>query len=292
MIGAVTAERRSGGMSVDDLIQFTQVMPPDVMDDLASEAGAPTRLAITGKTANLDRLAQWSSLEALWVFEVNEAQLGKIIPLVDPQYLQIDGMRVADLSVLASLRRLIGLEIRWNTKAADISVVGNFTGLRLLALSHCPKVRDLTPIAALKDLEILELTGGMWSTFRPETLEPLRHLEKLAAISLKNIRVGDQSLQPLGGLKSLAHLEISNQFPTEEFARLSVALPDVECEKFAPYVDLRKSNPNFNVMVTGKGKPFLKLPDDKDRLARYVARFRQLQATYCEAQATANPPES
>ena len=165
---------------------------------------------------------------------VNERQFNEILPLIDPLYLLLDGVRVADLTPLGRFQRLEAMEIRWNTKFSDISFLETLTDLRLLALSHCPKVHDLGPVSALTDLEIIDLSGGMWSTFKPDSLEPLGRLHKLRGLSIRASRVKDQSLAPVAKLKQLQELELRNQFPTEEYARLSVALPHIQCTHFSP----------------------------------------------------------
>ena len=170
----------------------------------------------------------------------------------------------------------------WDTKVTDISFLEQLPNLRLLGLSDCPKVRDISPIAALKNLEVLDLSGGMWSTFRPMTLKPLEGLSNLWGLSLKAMRVGDQSLEPVAGLKNLQVLELSNQFPTLEYARLSVALPDTKCDHFEPFLDFNAGSRAKQVMVTGKGKPVLKLPEEQVRLDHYVAQFRALQDSFRE----------
>jgi hypothetical protein len=271
---------RATTMAIDDLISMQPNAPPPVTDNLARLDKPPSRLSILGKTQNIGRLADFPSVEALWVGDVNERQFNEILPLIDPLYLLFDGLRVADLASLGRLRRLQAIEIRWNTKVTDVSFLENLTNLRLLALSHCPKVHDLSPIAALKNLEILDLSGGMWSTFKPDTLEPLGQLRNLRGLSLKAIRVKDQSLAPVARLKQLQELELSNQFPTEEYARLSVALPHIQCTHFSPYLDFGAGEDANQVMVTGKGKPVLSLPKDAARLERYVQRFREMQESF------------
>ena len=266
---------------IDDLIGMQPVVPPAPVEDLASLDGAATRVCIKGTTKNLERLGELTSLEAMWAGDINHAQFARIVTLIDPLYLMFDGLRVAELSPLGRLSRLQALEVRWNTKVSDISFLERLTGLRLLALSHCPRVQELGPIAALGDLEVLELSGGMWSTFRPDTLKPLAELDKLWGLSLTNIRVADESLAPVAQLKSLRKLELSNQFPTEEYARLSVALPQVECTHFVPYFEVNFGK-GRQVMVTGKGKPVLTLPRDQARLDGYVERFRAAQTRFRE----------
>ena len=261
---------------IDDLIDMQPALPPPATDDLSTLSGAETRLFVHGDSKGLDRLDELRSLEALWVGNVNEAQLARIVARIAPLYLMFDGLRAADLSPLRRLGRLQALEIRWDTKVSDISFLSGLQALRLFALSHCPKVRDLSPLASLRDLEVLELSGGMWSTFKPETLRPLAALEKLWGLSLTNIRAGDESLEPIANLKRLRKLELSNQFPTREYARLSVALPNTECRHFQPYFEVNFGK-GRQVMVTGKGKPVLSLPQDQARLDRYIGQFRALQ---------------
>jgi hypothetical protein len=264
---------------IDDLIDMGPAVPPPLTEDLAPLSGTETRLSILGRTKHLERLGEFKGLEALWAGEINAAQFEQIVSAVDPEYLMLNGVRAEDLSSLARLRRLQALEIIWDTKVSDMSFLTQMTGLRLLGISHCPKVHDLSPIAALRNLEILDLSGGMWSVFKPETLQPLAGLDNLWGLSMTNIRVGDQSLEPVAHLTGLRKLELSNQFPTREYARLSVVLPDTECTHFAPYFEVFFGR-GETVMVTGKGKPVLELPMDQAKLDKYVAQFHAMQEEF------------
>jgi hypothetical protein len=270
-------------MAIDDLIVMKPVAPPPVTEDLADLKEPPERLTIRGKTQNLGRLAEFPPLEALWVDNVNQRQFDEILGLIDPVYLLFDGLKVADLSPLGKLSRLKALEIRWNTKVTDISFLKELKELRLLCLSDCCKVHDIGPVAALQDLEILDLSGGMWSTFKPDTLAPLGALRKLRGLSLKAIRVGDESLAPVAELGTLTEIELSNQFPAQEYARLSVAFPHIDCPQFAPYIDFPVASGTHQVMVTGKRGPVLTLPKDGARLERYVQRFHEMQEKFRSA---------
>jgi hypothetical protein len=264
-------------MAIDDLISMWSPMPPDMVDDLGVLTSPPERLSIRGNTKNLRRLLDFPPLEVVWVGDVNQRQFEEIIGLIDPLYLLFNGLCVTDLSPLGRFTRLEALEINWNTKVTDISFLTRLTQLRLLALVHCTKVHDLSPIGALRELEILDLGGGMWSTFRSETLAPLANLHKLRGLSLKAIRVGDESLAPVEGLPNLREIELSNQFQTEEYARLSVAFPNIACMHFQPYFYFSMGAGERQVMVTGKRGSVPTLPGDSARLERYVTRFREMQ---------------
>jgi hypothetical protein len=267
-------------MAIDDLISMVPQASPKPVEDLAAVEETSTRLSIFGRTRNLRRLEDMPALEALWIDEVNERQLQEILPRIDLLYLHVHGMRVADLRPMEGLSRLQGLEIHRNARVADLSFLEGLTHLRLLALVGCSKVRELGPVSALTDLEILDLAGGMWGTLSLPTLEPIRQLRKLRGLSLKSIRVADESLEPLAGLTRLEQLELSNQFPTEEFARLSAAFPHLACPQLAPYVEITWHDGGTRAMVVGKRKPILELPKDQAKLDRYMRRFEELRKSF------------
>ncbi|MFC0274214.1 hypothetical protein ACFFIX_22965 [Metabacillus herbersteinensis] len=95
----------------------------------------------------------------------------------------------------------------------------------------------------------------------------------MTSLSLLNIRVKDESLEALTHLKCLLELTISNQFSTEEYARLSVSLPDTKSDYFQPYVVLDDTIDGKDIMVIGKRKPFLNSQTDKKKLKKYSTQF-------------------
>lgn len=50
---------------------------------------------------------------------------------------------------------------------------------------------------------------------------------------------------------------MSNQFPTKEYAMLSMRLKKTKCAYFAPYIRLNQDIDGKDIMVIGKGKPLL-----------------------------------
>lgn len=250
---------------------------PPPLEAAGGPRPVPERAFLSGKTATPELLALARGMDEIWLADLNERNFAGIIEAIDPRILNIYGARVADLSPLAGLSRLEALVLEWDTKATGIAPLAGLRSLRLLALSDLPKVTDIGPLSALTGLEGLELSGGIWNVFRPATLAPLAALTNLTEIRLANIRVGDQSLAPLAGLEKLRRLHLSNQFPTGEYARLSVALPEAECDLFAPYTPYEGPGVAPQVMITGKGKPFLAWETDAERIERYEKAFRALQ---------------
>lgn len=101
-------------------------------------------------------------------------------------------------------------------------------------------------------------------------------------MGLSTIKLKDESLEPISHIKGLLDLKLSNQFPTEEFARLSVTLPQTKCDYFQPYVKLDDPIDGKDIMVIGKRKPFLNSSTDIKKLQKYEEKFRELQEIYID----------
>ena len=152
--------------------------------------------------------------------------------------------------------------------------------LRTLSLEDTPKVRDLDPIGRLSGLRAFQYSGGIWNKNVANSLAPIGRLAHLEELRLNNLKVLDGGLRPLAACSALRRLDVSNQFETADYAYLSVALPAVECDMFAPYVPLGGELGDNDMMVVGSGKPFLHSRRDAERLRRYEEAFRALQGRF------------
>lgn len=185
-------------------------------------------------------------------------------------------MRVTDLTPLTQIEGLEHLSIHWNSKIQDITPLSTISTLRTLVLLDTPKIRDLSPIASLQRLEALAFCGGIWTTNRARSLSPLAALPLLEELRLLSIAVEEDGLRPLAGCTRLRRLWLPDRFPTEDYAYLSVHLPQVECQMLAPHFPTGLSS-EHDVKVVGKRKPYLHSIRDAKKLARYEQQFRALQ---------------
>jgi hypothetical protein len=194
--------------------------------------------------------------------------------------------RIEDLSPLEDMRELTHAAFYWNQRARC-----------LWDLSKTPKLRglqfdDFTRLPGLLDLErgrtLTELAFGnrVWTRFVVPTLEPLAALSKLKSLRFNLRRVDDRRIEPLAGLKQLTDLEFSSGlFTTGQLAWLRARLPDCQDSSvLQPFRvlahPLTVGAKHLDVIVMGKGKPFLSTRDDAARLQRYVAAFDELVARY------------
>ena len=172
------------------------------------------------------------------------------------------GPSAQGLEALADLPALIDLEISNVRAAGDLGFLAGMYGLKALALSGDSN--------SLKPLKIA-------------TLAPLAGLASLERLSLTTVQLADGSLEPLARLPRLARLDLSNQFPMEEVARLAGRRPDIACDRFVAsqgpvsWLACKTCRRKSMHQLTGKGKAWLCEHCDAARLARHIADFNTLK---------------
>jgi hypothetical protein len=236
-------------------------------------------LIVDGALYRIRSLSQAVSGHAAYAVGVTDRELPALGSSLDVEFLHLYELRAANLAPLSAIPRLRHLKVEWNTKLTQLDAIGALAHLETLILVDTPKVRDLSPLRALSALSALEYSGGIWNKQHAMSLDPLASLPTLEELTLTNLRVDAGGLRPLAGCKSLKTLTLSNQFDTEDYAYLSVALPDVQCASFQPWVRASLTN-GLDTMITGRRKPFLNSATDAPRIAAYEDAFRKLQAQF------------
>jgi hypothetical protein len=235
-------------------------------------------LVADGSIHRIRELDSIVEADRAYVVGVDQRHFGRVCRALRTRAVMFYEMRVDDLSLLDTLGDLTMLAIEWNTKVASLSPLGDLAALERLSLSNTRKATDLSPIGRLDRLRALDFSGGMWTKNTADTLDPIGRLGALEELRLTNLGVLDGGLRPLAKCRALRRLVLSNQFDTADYAYLSVALPDTQCEHFAPYIQLGQRLRGKDVMVVGSRKPFLDSTRDAARLQRHADDFRRLQA--------------
>jgi len=196
---------------------------------------------------------------------------------------------IKDLSALRHAESLLYLHIGSSAQVQSIEPLRAMTQLQWLELENLQKIDDICPLSALHDLQGLAYTGTT-SGGKPtiQSLAPLAGLHNLRWLALHSMRVTDGSLRPLGGLRNLAFLSLTNFYAVEEFAWLKTRLPQTNHEIDAYTVvnhsiRCKTCKGHTLVMLTGKGKGWLCSVCDAVKLAKAVARFKELEQEYAQA---------
>ena len=247
---------------------------------------------LDGVPFSINSLSEPVSADISYFVGVNQKTFEKVIGLVSSRVMHFYEMRVADISSISQNTKLQELAVHWNSKLEDISPLADVHNLKSLVLEDTPKIYDLSPLEKCLGLECLEYSGGMWKKNNANSLEYISHLPKLKHLRLLNLGVDSHGLKPLANLSVLEELELSNQFPTEDYAYLSVHLKSTECEYFFPYVEMSGDIDGKDVMVIGSRKPFLNKVNDSKKLEKYVKQFDELKAKFTANKASQPTPKS
>ncbi|PTX60611.1 hypothetical protein C8N46_106257 [Kordia periserrulae] len=256
---------------------------PKITYDLANVDKNTKAISISDKTVGLSYLPEFN-FEEVWLVNLNQKTFESIISEIAPTFLNLYACNCKDLSLLETLTDVETVVVNWNSKALDFWDFSKNFKLKRLHLEDFAKVNSLEKLSLATSLEALKISGGMNSNWKISTLKPISSLTKLKVLSLMAIQVADKSLEPLSTLTGLKTLEISNQFPTAEFARLSTKLKNTACEKFQPYTKVNIEDMDgrlsADVMITGSRKPFLNSQKDAEKINKYVDTFHKLVAKF------------
>ena len=191
---------------------------------------------------------------------------------------------IKKLDAIKNLKNLKYLYIGSATKIESIESLAELTQLKYLHIENFKLITDFTPFSKMRSLESLSITGSMWSFQKIDSLEFLSKMTwlKSLAIDTRNI----QSLRPLSNLKNLKDLHLGGRLPVEEYARLSVQLPNTYCHWFTPYLDLadsgiglcKKCKKQTMVMLTGgKGVKTVCRSCNAEKLKNHEAIFNAIK---------------
>ncbi|WEK56091.1 MAG: leucine-rich repeat domain-containing protein [Candidatus Cohnella colombiensis] len=251
-------------------------MQRTIIDDLKNVEIITDEFIVKPDTKNI-HLLNSKKVEHLNIYSFNQKQFEKAVEYFNVSSLSFYEFRVEDLSPIENLDKIESLSLTWNSKAVQLWNMEKNKQLRQLKVSDFSKLRSIELIKTGASLEILELSGGVWTRINIESLLPLSGLSRLKQLTLTNIKVDDQSLEPLLELKHLEVLELSNQFPVEEYAKLSVVLTETECNLFSAYTKLKSPIGDKDIMITGKGKPFLNSILDTKQINAFKTKFQKIQ---------------
>jgi len=257
---------------------------PAVISDLSHFDLSENEISITADAKNIN-LLEGAKIDKLWLFGAKEKDIDRVFRIIQPEYVNLYQLLAKDLTCLEQLRCKT-LFADWNTKSLKLWDLKRNKNLRKLSIRDFSKISNIAEIQSAENLVSLSLEGGMWKPLRIDSLKPLINLKKLQYLRLMQIKVADESLEPIAELNNLKTLEISNQFPTKEYANLAVKLSKTDCSMFQPFhkVEIKGEDGKliYDTMIIGKRKPFLLSTKDSERIRKYENQFEKLKKKYLE----------
>ena len=183
-------------------------------------------------------LLQMMDLKTIFFeFGIKEALFEAVCQMywLDKLYLQT---RLSSLEGIERMTHLQELFLFSSPKLENIDPIGKMTQLKILGI-ELPKITDYSALAPLVNLEELQLDGGMDRYQKLDNIHFVKNMKKLKKLSLTSTRMTDKNFDALTELIALQTLDISLNYPAEEFEKLR-SLPNLkDCSALHWKVDLK-----------------------------------------------------
>ncbi len=134
--------------------------------------------------------------------------------------------RMPRLDGIERMTNLEALSISLAPKLENIDPIGKMVWLKELGLELL-KITDYSALATLVNLEELSLDGGMDRYQKLDNIHFVKNMKKLKILSLTSTQMTDKNFDAMTHLVSLETLDISWNYPKEEFEKLRV-LPNLK----------------------------------------------------------------
>lgn len=182
---------------------------------------------------------------------------------------------IKDFSPLEDLKKLERVWIDWNIRADKLWDMSRNESLNHIRIIGCKKMTlNLELLSTSDTLEEVGVCGSIFNDFPIESMDIFGRLPKLRALDLYGIRPKDKRLD---FLRSAANLEEFNfdagMLTTEDIAWIVAKYPHLTGTCLGPYEGSLNS---AEVRVCGYRKPSLYLPEQANRLEKYIANFNAL----------------
>lgn len=142
--------------------------------------------------------------------------------------------------------------------------------------SHPTELKGIANHQTLTRLYIGDFTFG--KPIQLTGLDEIVKLNNLEELFLSNVRLDFEELYKLRTIRSLKKLTLNQRYRFEEFAELSVLLPNLESKELKPWQSCITDN--GDIKINGKRKPYLDSKIDQEKIEEYERQFEMVRKKY------------
>ena len=188
---------------------------------------------------------------------------------------------IEDYSALSCLRDIRCMKFFHNqrvTKLWDMTSNHSLTGL---AFDDFSRLHSLDGIQTAPNLKHLHFGDKIWNTSTLTDLLPLVGI-KLISFSFGGKTIENNEISIYMKMPKLRFLDFrTNLYTTEQLAQIVASCPDISGYALCPYVKFHGADEaQKDVLICGKGKPFLHSKSDADKIEAYAKKFYSLVEKY------------
>ncbi|NDV68303.1 leucine-rich repeat domain-containing protein [Dysgonomonas sp. 25] len=217
------------------------------------------------------------NLEELTLHDPSKEQVQAIRKLTNIKRLRVTLFRATDVDFIGDLPNLEELILEYVSGFSDLTPLSKLTKLKSIHFENLRRVSNFDGLRGLNNLRYLHIDGTLDWNQPIENFDFLSGLPNLEVFSLgwitnKSAYPAFTSILKLKNLKKINI--IRNTFPTEEFAFLEVALPNVEgaswdlCREYESWIDF-----------VGKraGRVKCTNPEVGNKCEEYIQKYKMLK---------------
>lgn len=188
---------------------------------------------------------------------------------------------ISDLSPLADLPKLKGVDINWNIRTDRLWDMSHNSHLTYLGIMDCKKItQKLHLLQTGQSLEELSVCGSIFTSYPMDALACFGKLPKLRHLHAMFIKPADRDTAFLDTLPALREFDFeAGLFTTEQIAYLCVKYPNLGGTYMGPYGPDHPGT-QTHMRVSGHRKPTLEIPRQQAALDKHVAKFNALMEQY------------
>ena len=135
-----------------------------------------------------------------------------------------------DISAISKLQELEYLHIGSGAGVLSIEPLAELKNLVKLSVENFQKINDYTPLVALNHLELLSISGLVWSPkyIHIDSLDFLRGMKQLRSFSLEVARVKSKDYTPILELENVEYLTIESRKEVKAIYKQLLKLPKLK----------------------------------------------------------------